>query len=151
MTICVDTITLDREKIQQNAVKLVGKSASDETKKKAQLKLLIEVIAHELCHSKLHPDPEANDKDPSFPKREDPAYYGMKLGKCEKTLYKNATGQDSPSFKKTAFKVPFDVTLTPAMQTILTNHPDYFASVNAAVKALEYAPTYSVTWTPYPK
>ncbi len=148
--VCIDKITIDREKIQEAGIAKVGATASDTIRKQAQLLVLGEIIAHEICHSKLWPD--GNDKVSGFPARGTRPYYGKTLGDCEQKLFKKAFGQKSPSWKKAILRVPWDPSLSPTLKSILKSHPHYFSSVNAAVKAQGFTPTrYRTRWSPHRK
>lgn len=143
---CTDKITIDREKIQAAAVKKVGANASDTLKKQAQVIILAEVFAHEFCHSFLRPGGSDNAK--GFPKRNTRAYWETELGICEKNRYKRATGGNSPSWRQARFGIPWNPTPPQSLNVILTKHPKYFSSVNAAVKMQQLTTTrYKHTWT----
>lgn len=89
---------------------------------------------------------------PGYPAAGTKPYYSEPLGDCEQKLCKWAFGQDSPTWAFTILEVPWNVTLSAALQTIYDAQPDYFGSVNAAGKALEYtSPEYTIVWNPEAK
>jgi hypothetical protein len=137
------SLDIDREEIRNKSDGLYTNDTPVE-ESKLYPKRYLELVVHEFCHA-------FGEEHGAFDRVNSVSYQRSDNGRCVEQIFSEVLGELPPSHNAFNLKPQSLSWNLGCISTAITNHADYFKSVDSAASAVKTYPTFDVDYLPYAK